>query len=212
MASRMVRYLVLALLVGTTAACEAWYNKVPSPDQLWYVIPWFDHMVHQRSIHPYESGSVPRNTVAGTVPITGAEGDWAAEFAAGNATTADQLQNPFAGGSDGRAMASGAAVPVLPATLEARGDTLYHTFCAVCHGSTGDGKGPVSLKIGGAPSLLSPRATAFSDGYLYSIIRYGRGNMPRYGDKIYAPVDRWAVVNYIRQLQAQGASASDSVP
>lgn len=212
MASRMVRYLVLALLVGTTAACEVWYNKVPSPDQLWYVIPWFDHMVHQRSIYPYESDSVPRNTVAGTVPITGAEGDWAAEFASGNATTADQLQNPFAGGSDGHAMVSGAAVPVLPATLEARGDTLYHTFCAVCHGSTGDGKGPVSPKLGGAPSLLSSRATAFSDGYLYSIIRYGRGNMPRYGDKIYAPVDRWAVVNYIRQLQAQGASASDSVP
>ena len=54
-----------------------------------------------------------------------------------------------------------------------------------------------------APSLLTGRARGYSDGYLYSIIRYGRGVMPRYGDKVYAPSDRWAIVNHIRKLQAQ---------
>jgi len=51
---------------------------------------------------------------------------------------------------------------------------------------------------------LTDRARGFSDGYLYSIIRYGRGVMPRYGDKVYRPADRWAIVNYLRRLQ-QGA-------
>jgi hypothetical protein len=26
--------------------------------------------------------------------------------------------------------------------------------------------------------------------------------MPRYGDKVYRPADRWAVVNYVRTLQS----------
>jgi len=53
----------------------------------------------------------------------------------------------------------------------------------------------------GAPSLLTPRAAGFSDGYIYSIIRYGRGIMGQYGDKIYRPADRWLVVSYVRYLQ-----------
>ena len=26
--------------------------------------------------------------------------------------------------------------------------------------------------------------------------------MPRYGDKVYQPADRWAIVNHVRKLQA----------
>jgi mono/diheme cytochrome c family protein len=89
----------------------------------------------------------------------------------------------------------------LPGTVAARGDTLYQTFCAVCHGGIGDGKGPVGPRVA-APSLLTPQAQGRSDGYLYSIIRYGRGVMPRYGDKVYRPADRWAIVNYVRTLQS----------
>jgi mono/diheme cytochrome c family protein len=86
--------------------------------------------------------------------------------------------------------------------VEAAGDTLFQTYCAVCHGIAGDAKGPVSSRIG-APSLLTGRARAYSDGYIYSIIRYGRGVMPRYGDKVYLPSDRWAIVNHVRKLQGQ---------
>jgi hypothetical protein len=49
---------------------------------------------------------------------------------------------------------------------------------------------------------MTPRAAGFSDGYLYSIIRYGRGIMVPYGDKIFQQEDRWRVVNYLRTLQA----------
>jgi mono/diheme cytochrome c family protein len=108
-------------------------------------------------------------------------------------------------------------VPVLPREVEAAGDTLYQNFCTVCHGAAGDAKGPVSSRIG-APSLLTGRARGYSDGYLYSIIRYGRGVMPRYGDKVYQPASRWAIVNHIRKLQAaspapqEPAGASTGIP
>ncbi|MFL5533988.1 MAG: c-type cytochrome, partial [Gemmatimonadales bacterium] len=78
----------------------------------------------------------------------------------------------------------------------------YQNFCSVCHGPTGNANGTVTSQIG-APSLLTARARAYTDGYIYSIIRYGRGVMPRYGDKVYAPVERWAIVNHVRKLQRQ---------
>jgi mono/diheme cytochrome c family protein len=179
----MRRKLLLAALALLGTGCDYYYNDVPSPDDLMHIVPWFDAMIKQASVHPYQRADIPRNTVAGTVPITGGEADWTAEWSVLNTTTADKLVNPLAGQA-----------------ASERGDTLFHTYCAVCHGNIGAGDGPVGPKVA-APSLLTARAMAYSDGYLYSMIRYGRGVMPRYGDKIRGPV-RWEVVNYVRQLQA----------
>lgn len=200
----------IALLTVLLGGCDVWYNRVPSPDDLWYVIPWFDHMIRAKYVRPYETAAVPRYTPAGTVPVTGGEADWSAEWTTGKVATADALKNPFGpGAAEGLGAASpGPDVSVIPRNIEAAGDTLYQTYCAVCHGSAGDAKGPVSSRIG-APSLLTGRARGYSDGYVYSIIRYGRGVMPRYGDKVVRPDDRWAVVNYVRKLQAS-APVTDS--
>lgn len=181
-----------ALGLLLTGGCNWYYNTLPSPDDLMHAIPWFDHMIVQPSVHPYQFADVPRDTPEGTVPVTGGERDWGTgnpwmlQYAF-DTLVADRLPNP----TD------------KAATL-ARGDTLFHTFCSVCHGPAGD---PAAATVGprlGALSLLTPRAKTFKDGYLYSMIRYGRGLMPRYGDKI-RPDDRWAIVNYVRTLQAASA-------
>jgi mono/diheme cytochrome c family protein len=193
----------LALLAGAALAlggCDAYYNDVPSPDQLWEVIPWFDQMVVQKSVSPYSRADVPRYTPDGTVPVTGGEPDWSAEWLSAKTATADALKNPTTGG--GTAARHGAETAVLPGTIDAKGDTLYQNFCATCHGPGGAGDSPVGRKLGALP-LTSPRARAYTDGYIYSIVRYGRGLMPRYGDKIYDPTDRWAIVNHVRKLQAE---------
>jgi mono/diheme cytochrome c family protein len=193
----------IALLTVLAGGCDFWYNRVPSPDDLWYVIPWFDHMIQAKYVHPYQTAAVPRYTPPGVVPVTGGEADWSGEWTAGKATTVNALKNPYAAGTEGGvASPPGPDVPVIPRDVEAAGDTLYQTYCAVCHGAAGDAKGPVSSRIG-APSLLTGRARGYSDGYIYSIIRYGRGVMPRYGDKLYLPGDRWAIVNHVRKLQGQ---------
>ena len=130
------------------------------------------------------------------------EPDWSAEWTGGKTTAADALRNPLRPGGESRGLARRARrCRCCRASVEAAGDTLYQNFCTVCHGVAGDAKGPVSSRIG-APSLLTGRARGYSDGYLYSIIRYGRGVMPRYGDKVYQPGDRWAIVSHIRKLQA----------
>ncbi len=206
---RSMRALLVAALALGSAGCEAWYNRVPSPDQLWYSLPWFDHMIQQRSVHPYESADVPRNTVPGTVPITGGEANWSAEFraapsvAAASQLAAGRVQNPYAGGAmpADSVRTGGPETASLPRTFEAAGDSLFGTYCAVCHGEAGDGRAPITPRFP-APSLLTPQARGASDGYIYSMIRYGRGLMPRYGDKVYRPDDRWAIVNHVRRLQA----------
>jgi mono/diheme cytochrome c family protein len=187
----MRRRLLGATLLLLATGCDYWYNDVPSPDDALHLVPWFDAMIKQQSVHPYQRSDIPRNSVPGTVPVTGGEGDWSAEWAVGNTTTADKLVNPLAG---------------KPAS--AKGDSVYHTFCSVCHGNAGAADGPVGPRVAALP-LITPRAMAWSDGYLYSIIRYGRGVMPRYGDKIHGQT-RWEVVNYVRQLQMAAKAEADT--
>ncbi len=198
------RALCLAALTLFAGGCDFWYSRVPSPDDLWRRVPWFDQMIQARYVRPYQASGGPRYTPPGIVPVTGGEPDWSAEWTTAKLTTADALRNPYApnAGDGARPSPPGAEVAVIPRDVEAAGDTLYQNYCAVCHGVAGDAKGPVSQRIA-APSLLTGRARAYSDGYLYSIIRYGRGVMPRYGDKVYLPGERWAIVNHVRKLQGQ---------
>ena len=202
------RWSLVALLALGAGGCDWYYYRLPSPDDLWYVIPWFDHMIGARYIRPYETDSVPRYSIEGTVPVTGGEPDWLAEWSSGKATTADALVNPYAPGAERQPSPPGPEVAVHSRDLDAAGDTLYQNFCTVCHGAAGDAKGPISGRVG-APSLLTGRARGYTDGYLYSIVRYGRGVMPRYGDKVYLPSDRWAIVNHVRKLQAQTPAAPE---
>ncbi len=192
---------LLAALALAAGGCDWYYNDVPSPDDLWHITPWFDHMIVQKSVHAYSRADVPRYTPEGTVPLSGGEPDWSSEWSQGKTATADALNNPTTAGAAAPAARHGAATAEIPGSIDAKGDSLYQNFCATCHGPAGAGDGPVGRRMG-APPLLSPRARGFSDGYIYSIIRYGRGLMPRYGDKVYDPVDRWAIVNHVRKLQA----------
>ncbi len=185
-----LRGAVMAALALGFAGCNWWYNDVPSPDDLWHRIPWFDHMLGSRAVYPYSTAAEPRTTMPGTVPVGGTEVDYFPEWQRGNTKRADGLVNPTTD---------------MSASI-ARGDSLYQIFCLVCHGQTGIGDGPVGRKIG-TMSLQTGRARGLTDGYLYSMIRYGRGLMVQYGDRIHRPEDRWAVVNYVRFLQNRAAQS-----
>lgn len=95
----------------------------------------------------------------------------------------------------------------------ALGRIMFERHCSVCHGPTGLGDGPIIGPTKFAfppPSLLEAPATGRSDGYIYAIIRAGRGLMPAYGARM-THTERWAVVAYVNQLQAE-AGAPGAVP
>ena len=85
----------------------------------------------------------------------------------------------------------------------ARGEELYNRMCMVCHGPEGYSEdAPIlpKLPLMAAYNLAEGNAVGFSDGYIYGMIRVGRGNMPGYGHRL-DHFDRWRIVSYVRQLQ-----------
>ncbi len=95
-----------------------------------------------------------------------------------------------------------------------RGEQRYNINCAICHGTSGNGKG-VTSKYGilTAFNLLQPGSTdpanagAFrSDGAIFDVITHGKGLMGSYGGNITVR-DRWAIVAYIRALQLAAKEA-----
>lgn len=85
---------------------------------------------------------------------------------------------------------------------EARGLEQYQIYCGVCHGMEGNGDGPISSKMLKAPpSLVQDTYVNYTDGRLYYVVTEGWGLMGSYASQITDINDRWAVVNYVRQLQ-----------
>lgn len=93
--------------------------------------------------------------------------------------------------------------------LLARGRSAYEIACVVCHGADGSGRGPLhewAARNGQTrwvppTSLRNAEVRAREDGHLYNTIRNGIRNMPPHADQLSVP-DRWAVVAYLRHLQA----------
>jgi mono/diheme cytochrome c family protein len=196
----MRKALVAIALLGL-GGCNWWYNDVPSPDDLMHKIPWFDHMIFSKAIQPYEGSNMPRNTPMGAVPVGGGEADW-------------HTGNPAALTFNFDTMVAKKLVrPKFTPRPDSRsGEDVYNTYCALCHSAQGTGAADAPVKEMLAPSLLTAQARGYADGYLYSMVRYGRGRMPQYGDKIVRLDERWAVVDYLRSLQAKSAPPPVAAP
>jgi len=176
--------LLAAVLVGAGCSANDWpdsWRRLPGPDDVVAAVPWFATMHYGIAIQVYKM-PVPRPPVPGTVPVTGAEAPLPVVPA--NLPAINAIRNP---------------VDRTAASIEA-GKATFDVYCLPCHGEKGAGDGPVNAKLLVTPSLLTDQAKQYTDGYIYSIIRHGRGIMPAYGDRV-PPELRWDVVNYVRVLQ-----------
>jgi mono/diheme cytochrome c family protein len=95
-------------------------------------------------------------------------------------------------------------IPESPAA-RARGERVFKTFCAVCHGAAGEGDGPVIGKFPMPPSLVAERAKKMPDGQIWHVITFGQGLMASYAAQV-EEADRWKVVQHLRALQAKGGA------
>ena len=194
---RRPRGALLTLLLAVSAGlsgCTRIDNALAS-------VPFLSFMRNSPALDPYEAprpappGAVPYESPAGTVlpPMEGTD----AALTAFAATPAGQ--NPLA--------------PNDPAAL-ALGQLMFERHCSVCHGTDGRGNGPVTgegkFPAGLVPNLAAGAALGRSDGYVYGIIRAGRGLMPSYGART-THIERWALVTYLNQLQAAGDAPAAAV-
>ncbi len=82
-----------------------------------------------------------------------------------------------------------------------RGQVLFGLNCAMCHGETGDGKGPLSSYFTPGPAdLTSDMVQSLSDQQIFLVLTQGWGIMPSMAENL-PPVERWDVVNHVRNLK-----------
>ena len=173
---------------------------------------WFSDFKDQPKVEPWEaefatvdsagrfvrSEAVPfRGNPQGSVPMGGMAAPGFMVSYARNPATIDSM--------------AGIANPnsITPASLE-NGRKYYQINCTVCHGPAGAGNGPATRFGVAAPTLLGAVTRGRSDGYIWGVIRNGRGLMPTY-NRI-EESDRWDVVNYVRALQGSAGVAADTSP
>lgn len=91
--------------------------------------------------------------------------------------------------------------PITKAVLE-RGQNRYNIYCTPCHGMSGYGDGMiVSRGLKNPPSYHTEALRETTNGHIYNVITNGYGSMLSYASRLPAD-DRWAVVAYVRALQA----------
>ena len=91
-----------------------------------------------------------------------------------------------------------------------RGQQRFNIYCSPCHDRLGTGDGKIVRRgYRHPPSYHIDRLRKVPNGYLYDVITNGFGAMPDYAAQV-QPVDRWAIVAYIRALQlSENAPVSD---
>ncbi len=163
-------------------------------------------MRDQRSFDPYEN---PLPAPEQSVP-----------FAAGNFTTTPGRINtgqpemgdmpaPFTQSDLFTPVVTGLVNPVpADAASLVRGEQMYLRVCAVCHGDAGVGaqayiadKHPMLQAF----NLSDARISAYTDGFIYGKIRVGGPIMPAYAHQV-THIDRWHIVNYVRELQRRAGN------
>jgi mono/diheme cytochrome c family protein len=105
-----------------------------------------------------------------------------------------------------------APFPITAAAL-ARGQQRYDVYCAPCHGLAGYGDGIVAQRgFPDPPSFHKKKLRKAPDSHLYKVITEGHGLMYSYATRV-PPLDRWAIIAYIRALQlSRHAKASELPP
>ena len=180
--------LVLVLAAGLTGCTEI--------ENAMARVPILNFMRESPAFDPYEAPRVPPER---SVPSSSPGEEWEPPVENTDAALrawGDTMTNPL---------------PTTDAVLT-RGAESFQTYCAVCHGVGGEGDGPLvgTGKLPFATNLMLPTTVDRSDGYIYGVIRLGRGLMPSY--RRIPPSERWAVVNYVRYLQEGGDPIAVQLP
>ncbi len=104
------------------------------------------------------------------------------------------------------------SAPQVTMALLERGQQRYNINCAPCHSRVGDGNGIIVQRgFPRPPSYYKESLRTASSQHFYDVITRGHGVMFAYADRV-EPADRWAIVAYIRALQASADATLADVP
>lgn len=184
----------LIALALAAAACDA-HETLVTPD------PHLERMLDQKRADPYEpndffpDGKTMQRPPPGTIPY-------------------DErgVRSDVEDGTVNGAFVASIPIPVTRPMVE-NGRRQFDVFCAPCHGTLGDGAGPVAfnMRLRKPPSLVDAPVTAYPPGRIYATIAVGYGLMPSYATQLDID-DRWSVVAYVQALQVAHRTKVDDLP
>jgi mono/diheme cytochrome c family protein len=176
--------LVMCSLMVATSGCEWFTDFKRQPN----VVTWESWRPDTLGVRGQPQGSVPTDGTA--IPA------WMVSYA------------PTIAAIDSMA---GIANPVAVSDSSlAAGRMHYQINCAVCHGDNADGQGSATRFGFPGISLQIETAKNRTDGYIFGMIRNGRGLMPSY-NRI-EERDRWDLINYLRVLQGRATGNVERGP
>lgn len=199
-------FLILAIaVVATVYALGPRGEKFSDPP--FELFPDMDHQYrvnYQKPSDFFEDGQASRKPIEGTVPLGfvlphgGNEGDLSTnlDFSRGDSYFDTGLYGDFFGEGYPEALE-------VDSEFLARGKQRYQITCTPCHGTSGNGVGVVSKYWAIPPSanLIDARVSAMPEGQIFWTITHGKGLMGPYNG-VLSVHDRWAVVAYVKSLQA----------
>ena len=201
-----MRFLAIAVVLGL-GACRG--QSSPEPPVHLNLNMDHQHYFEAQEENPFfEDGRAMRPQVAGTVARDQLHED--------DHLYRGRIAGPFsAEGRNGTVFADTIPVPVDKALLQ-RGQARFDIFCAPCHDRAGTGQGLVA-KRGVKQGMIAPpdfhgsRVRVMPVGQIFDAITNGARAMPSYAKQI-GLQDRWAIVSYVRVLQASHGAALGQVP
>ena len=107
---------------------------------------------------------------------------------------------------EGAVSIPGMGAPENPSTVDeaslTRGAELYAIHCQMCHGTTGEGNGPIAPFLANRPANFTTEVVqSKSDGSFFLSISNGiDGRMPALNENLTVS-ERWDVVNFLRTLK-----------
>lgn len=194
---------VFAMAMLALAACSDGDSEKKSRG-FRYMPEMYDTLAYrsQQSFESVDGGTTHRQTPAMMIPPAGTVSrDFAPyDIAPTDFASAKALVNPLA--------------PT--AAVLKRGQHVFRTFCATCHGLDGNSANGLVAptkerpeRFTGVPSLNGTNVPALSDGEIYHIISVGRNRMANLRAQLLCN-DRWSVILYVRALDRATLALSDA--
>ena len=175
----------IALLAGITVLSSSCHNdKKPN-------YQYFPNMYEAVSYETYGESNAFKN---------GKEGQLPAEGSINRGYEVYDYPNTTAGYDAAKANLKSPLAPLSEADME-KAKGLYEIYCAICHGTAGDGKGKLvkQEKFLGVPSY---KDRVITEGSVFHVETYGLNAMGSHANQL-STHERWLVAAYVMKLKGE---------
>jgi len=181
----MKRVYKIAFLAGITALVSSCHNdKRPN-------YQYFPNMYEAVSYETYSESNAFKNGKEGQLPATGSINRGFEVY---------DYPNTTAGYDAAKANSKSPLGPLSDADME-KAKGLFEIYCAICHGTGGDGKGKLvkQEKFLGVPSY---KDRVITEGSVFHVETYGLNAMGSHANQL-SSHERWLVAAYVMKLKGE---------